>query len=130
MIAIYKLSDITNESGTKNSYCALHHIKDQDRVSKYNWPKQPKPTKDDWNVWDDAISNVWATSETYQIQPKLGKWIQQPHFNTPWYIDQHNPQLLYYKTSSMNNNVYVRKQMNKRQKQYKHNNNNNKKIIF
>jgi len=114
------MSDITDGSGTKITYCALHHIKDPERISKYKWPKQPKPTKNNWDAWDDAIKNVWTTSETYHIQPKLCKWIQQPHFNTPWYIDQHNPKLLYYKTSERNYNVYVRKKMQRRQKQHKY----------
>jgi len=75
-LEVQNMSDITDGSGTKIAYCALHHIKDPERISKYKWPKQPKPTKNDWNAWDDAIKNVWTTNETYHIQPKLGKWIQ------------------------------------------------------
>jgi len=116
-LEVQNMSDITDGSGIKIAYCALHHIKDPERISKYKWPKQPKPTKNDWIAWDDAIKNVWTTSETYHIQPKLGEWTQQPHFNTPWYIDQHNPKLLYYKTSEMNYNVYIKKKMQGRQKQ-------------
>ena len=108
-LEVQNMSDITDGSGTKIPHCALHHIKDPERISKYKWPKQPKPTKNDWIAWDDAIKNVWTISETYHIQSKLGEWTQQPHFNTPWYIDQHNPKLLYYKTSEMNYNVYVKK---------------------
>jgi len=112
-LEVQNMSDITDGSGTKIAHCALHHIKDPERISKYKWPKQPKPTKNDWIAWDDAIKNVWTISETYHIQSKLGEWTRQPHFNTPWYIDQHNPKLLYYKTSEMNYNVYIKKNARK-----------------
>ena len=116
-LRVQNMSDITDGSGTKIAHCALHHIKDPERITKYKWPRQPKTTKNDWIAWDDAIKNVWTISETYHIQSKLGEWTQQPHFNTPWYIDQHNPKLLYYKTSEMNYNVYIKKKMQGRQKQ-------------
>ena len=116
-LEVQNMSDITDGSGTKIAHCALHHIKDPERITKYKWPRQPKTTKNDWIAWDDAIKNVWTISETYHIQSKLGEWTQQPHFNTPWYIDQHNPKLLYYKTSEMNYNVYIKKKMQGRQKQ-------------
>ena len=103
-LQVQNLSDIVNGQGTKISYYAKNHIRDIDRPTCYKWPNQNKPTKLDWEAWDDAILHVWSKSERLEINPPLSHWINTS-FNTAWYHDQGSNNL-YYKTSGSNYNVY------------------------
>ena len=103
-LQVQNLSDITNGQGNMISYCAKNHIKDLDRISKYNWPNQAKPSKQEWEVWDDALLHVWAETEMLTINPTLGEWINTP-FLTSWYYDEEHS-TLYYEVSTYTYNVY------------------------
>ena len=60
---VHNLSNITNGFGSHINYSVIHHIRDPDKVSTYNWPFQPNPSKYSWGIWEKAIDIVWSHSE-------------------------------------------------------------------
>jgi len=82
-LQVQNLSEITNGHGTQISYCAKNYIKDPDRISNYEWPKQPSPRKRDWETWEDALLNVWSNGN-YQVISCLGKWNHKLSFYSHW----------------------------------------------
>ena len=112
---VMNLSDIANGNGNRISHHILNHRKDPDRISKYQWPHQPYPTKNEWDAWDDAIRTCWTNDENFSILPQLGTWIQNPKFTSDWKYSP-SSQKLFYKVSTITFNQYEIKSINRRNK--------------
>ena len=104
-LQVHNVSDIVNGNGSRIDYCAIHHIKNPDRISIYKWPNQPKPSKACWRLWDEAISSVWSMNDQYKLPTMLGHYIQQPPFTSPWLYHSMS-ETLYYKISTISYSVY------------------------
>ena len=59
-LQVQNLSEISDGTGNSITHCIRNHIRDPERKSKYKWTHQPFPKKNDWEVWDDALYNVWS----------------------------------------------------------------------
>ena len=103
-LQVHNLSDISNGQGSKLEYCAIHHFKNPDKVSKYNWPSQPNPSKSCWELWDIALTTIWG-NEQYNLFPPLGVFLQNPPYESPWSFHQAS-ETLYYKISNMSYSIY------------------------
>ena len=110
-LQVQNMSDIANGIGNKISYCAIHHIRDPENRSKYEWPNQTIPPKSDWEVWNDAVANIWG-DEQNRIQPPLGKWIKIPKRYFQWTLEP-KESLLYHKVSTMSYNIYINEKKRK-----------------
>ena len=84
-LQVHNLSDITNDFGLHINYCAIHHIRDPDKLSVCNSPFQPNRSKQSWKYWIKLILN----SENFL----LNIHIRNPPCNSP--------QTLYCKISTM-----------------------------
>ena len=116
-LRVQNLSEIVNGEGNSISYCARNRIRDPDRISKYKWPNQPFPKKNDWEVWEDLLQNV-ISDGNYNIVPSLGQWNGQDlTFETHWKISNDTKQV-FYKASSQVYNVYEIKSTNRRNSSY------------
>ena len=73
------LSDIVSGNGKLllQSICDGKLI--QDRKSKWQWPRQPRPPKAHWQLWDIILKEVWAKSETRCLSTPLGDWLNTTH---------------------------------------------------
>jgi len=111
-LRVQNLSEIKNGQGDFISYCARNHIKDPDRISKYNWPYQPLPKKHDWDIWNDALQNVWSDGN-YKVKQSLEAWYKTRSFSSNWQHSQ-STQLLYYRVSTHTYNAYEKRCTNRR----------------
>ena len=111
-LQVQNLSEITNGHGTQISFCAKNYIKDPDRISNYEWPKQPFPSKRDWEAWEDALLNAWSNGN-YQIIPSLGEWNHKLSFHSQWKYSA-TTERVFYKVSTCTYNVYEPESTNRR----------------
>ena len=104
-LQVQNLSDISTGDGKHINYCAIHHIKNPDYVSTYKWPNQVKPPKKDWEMWNQALVQVWSKNEQHELDQPLGEYFLLPKHTLPW---QYHPpsDTLYYKISTLSYNMY------------------------
>ena len=71
-LRVFYLSDICsgNGRGVMHNY-KIGYRSDQ-RISKWKWPRQQRPSTKDWKLWNIALIEVWIKSETYSLPTPLG----------------------------------------------------------
>jgi len=47
-------------------------------MSEYSWPKQSKPTKNDWNCWQIAIQSSFQFNFLHCLVQPLQQWLMAP----------------------------------------------------
>ena len=104
-LQVQNLSDITNGQGEHIDYCAVHHIRNPDRISEHKWPYQPNPSAASWKIWDEALYSVWSVNHQYKLHTSLGHFIKQPTFSSPWSY-HYESDILYYRISTMSYSIY------------------------
>ena len=98
------MSDIVNGSGTYILPEAYRGDRLPQRQGKWKWPRQPTPSPRDWHLWQIAIQEVWARSETLRLAQHLGNWIHNTHIRHTYTIscygsivrEQREKQFVYY----------------------------------
>ena len=96
-LQVHNLSDITNGFGSVIDYCAIHHIRDPDKVRIYNWPFKPNPSK------------LWSHFEQRRLHLSLVIHIRTPPFKSSWLYRKHS-EILYYKILTMSHR-YTKKRV-------------------
>ena len=56
-------------------------------VSRWKWPRQPRPPSRAWRLWNIAITEVWAQSESLRLTTPLGNWVHKSHMMHRYKID-------------------------------------------
>ena len=85
------MSDISNGHGSHICSNYINGEKDPNRLSKYVWPCQIKPTKKEWQVWERCIDTIWRPK--LFKHKKLGQYIWDSHQVFHWKYDKHNQRL-------------------------------------
>ena len=73
------ISDIVSGNGRLLLLEARDGKQLQNRYSRWKWPRQPRPPKSHWKLWDIAIREIWIQSETRVLRFPLGNWLAQSH---------------------------------------------------
>ena len=99
-LQVFFLSDIVSGNGQYIIPELVRGERFHQWNSKWQWPRQPRPPKSSWSLWDIAITEVWAKSESTQLQIPLGNWIHSTHMRYQYKID-HNKRILYENNQGM-----------------------------
>ena len=78
---VFFLSDITSGNGTMILQEAYDGRELKNCTSRWQWPRQPRPPKKHWLLWEIALKEVWDCTETRRISRKLGNWLDPSHQN-------------------------------------------------
>ena len=78
-LQVFFLSDIVSGNGQLLLFKAQNGKKLLDRYSQWKWPRQPRPPKSHWKLWDLALKEVWIRSETRLLRRPLGNWSALSH---------------------------------------------------
>ncbi len=70
------LSDITTADGSRLLLGIKSNRHTQGRRSRLDWPQQDKPSKRDWTLWSEALTNLETNDKLSQ---PLGKWVAPTH---------------------------------------------------
>ena len=73
-LRVFFLSDIVSGNGQYIIPDIVRGEKFEQLKSRWQWPRKPKPPKSSWNLWDIAITEVWAKSESLRLRHLLGNW--------------------------------------------------------
>ena len=78
-LKVFFFSDLVSGNGTTILLEAwegrqLHH-----RHSRWQWPRQTRPPPSNWVLWQMAIREIWASSETRLLKYPLGNWVHESH---------------------------------------------------
>ena len=78
-LRVFFLSDIVSYDGTTIRQDAYDGWRSDQWISRWKWPRQVRPPNRDWRMWHIAICDVWARSETLELQQPLSGWIHDTH---------------------------------------------------
>jgi len=56
------------------------------------WPRQQRPSRSDWNIWQDAIGTLTTPHAPTKLRQPLGKWIS-PKTAWRWYLHRESCRL-------------------------------------
>ena len=82
---VLTLADITIGDGSTIDPNMYDGIKTDHRTARYTWPRQSKPPRSAWLMWQLAIDTIW--SQHMMITPPLGEWLTAPIMKWKWYHD-------------------------------------------
>jgi hypothetical protein len=99
------VSDITTADGRYISWYAAQGLEDSTQPSKWKWPKQGRPPRHAWEMWQKGIHLLGSQDRSGRIQlhQKLGKWKLED--DTGWLLDATSDRLLNQKTGQ----IYIKK---------------------
>lgn len=100
-LQVFWLSDIITCDGAAVRHDAFNGEKSDQWISRWHWPRQPRPPRRDWRLWEIAIRDVWARSETLELQTPLTDWISDTHLKFTFRMSQ--------------DGLYIRQKVSKRQ---------------
>ena len=78
-LRVFFLSDIVSYDGTSIRQDAYDGWCSDQWISRWKWPRQPRPSPKDWRLWHTAIRDVWVRSETLDLQQPLSNWVHDTH---------------------------------------------------
>ena len=76
---VFFLSDIVSGNGKLILQEVYEGREIKDRTSRWQWPRQSRPRKKHWLLWDIALKELWARTETRCLLQCLGNWIHESH---------------------------------------------------
>ena len=95
-LQVVTLADITEGNGNHITTYAAEGERDLSRISKWKWPNIPYPPSSAWAKWRGAINATFLSGNTRSLTRPLRKWINVPHQNWIWFLDE-NYEVLYEK---------------------------------
>lgn len=99
-LKVFFMSDIVSDNGSHiipEIYCGERFSQ---WTSRWKWPRQPRPPNSSWKLWEIAITEVWAKSETLRLTTPLGDWLHKTHMKHTYKIDTANNILCEYRDRS------------------------------
>ena len=95
-LQVLTLTDITEGNGSRITTNAAEGIRDYSRISTWKWPNIPYPPARAWAQWRGAIKTTFLVQDSRYLQQPLGKWINEPHQDSRWFLDRYD-EVLYEK---------------------------------
>ena len=89
-LRVFFLSDIVSGNGLYIIPEIVRGERFPQWQSMWKWPRQSRPPPSSWRLWNIAISEVWAKSESLRLQNPLGNWIHKTHMRFQYKIDSTN----------------------------------------
>ena len=93
-----RVSDITTGYGLRIHPHAWNGHRYDDSGSEFEWPKQGKPSRKCWQLWQSALRSCLLTIQTPQqiLRRPLGSWLTEAPATWHWYYSP-SQQRVYYK---------------------------------
>ena len=85
-LQVLTLADIANGEGTRIEQTLYDGILSPHRKSKHKWPRQVRPPRRAWKIWQQAIDTIWTNHGV--ITPALRNWTSAPQQHWRWHFDR------------------------------------------
>ena len=82
------MADITDSSGNSVTAEAYEGKIDPTTISGIMWPNQQRPPPRAWELWKEAITNVWCRTRSRRLREPLGEWSKASYQDFKWAYDQ------------------------------------------
>jgi hypothetical protein len=84
-LQVLTIADISTADGTQILQTAVDGVKDASRISRLQWPRQPRPPESAWYTWGTFLQHL---STNRRLQRPLGPWTCHPHQIWQWYTNK------------------------------------------
>jgi len=80
-LCVTTVSDIATGDGRSILQSALKGQRNPFQTERYSWPQQGPPTKDNWSLWEAALTRTLVSWQPRTLAAPLGQWLDK---DTPW----------------------------------------------
>jgi hypothetical protein len=83
-LQVTTLADISSIDGTEIRAPAWNGK--HSGTPRHGWPRKPKMTRNNWQLWQDALRPFLRSTRNLQLDKRLGEWLAPPPSEWKWFF--------------------------------------------